>query len=196
MRRVQLRGGARWRHARRTRVRGVRGHVWAPQTKVRRPDCLARYVARRSRAPYLRRWALIIALAATLRECVVLGADADADEAARESGGASGSERGAERGRRAGWPPATQHRGDHAALDQQLDALGDPGRPQRRRSTRAGAPSSRGLAERFASRLAAATASWIARLIPTPPTGDIACAASPMQSSPVDTNARAGRCER
>src|ERR1700675_3586738 len=50
-------------NARRTRVRGVRGHVWAPQTKVRRPDRLARYVARRSRAPYLRRWALLIALA-------------------------------------------------------------------------------------------------------------------------------------
>src|SRR6185369_15478031 len=50
-------------NARRTLVRGVRGHVWAPQTKVRRPDRLARYVARRSRAPYLRRWALLIALA-------------------------------------------------------------------------------------------------------------------------------------
>ena len=42
---------ARWPHARRHRVGGVRGHVWAPQTKVRRADCLARYVARRSRAP-------------------------------------------------------------------------------------------------------------------------------------------------
>ena len=31
---------------------------------------------------------------------------------------------------------------------------------------------------------AAATASWIARLMPTPPTGDIACAASPMQQQP------------
>src|SRR5580765_2833308 len=51
MRRVQLRGGARRLHARRTRVGGVRGHVWAPQTKVRRPACLARYVARQSRAP-------------------------------------------------------------------------------------------------------------------------------------------------
>ena len=68
MRRVQLRGGARWPHARRTRVGGVRGHVWAPQTKVRRPDCLARYVARRSRAPYLRRWALLIALARRVDE--------------------------------------------------------------------------------------------------------------------------------
>src|ERR1700675_2091704 len=61
MRRVQLRGGARWPHAGRTRVGGVRGHVWAPQTKVRRPACLARYVARRSEGavppqmgPYLR----------------------------------------------------------------------------------------------------------------------------------------------
>src|SRR5258705_12891625 len=62
MRRFPLRGGARRPPARRPRVGGVRGHVWAPQTKVRRPDCLARYVARRSRAPYLRRWALLIAL--------------------------------------------------------------------------------------------------------------------------------------
>ena len=35
-----------------------------------------------------------------------------------------------------------------------------------------------------ASSLAAATASWIARLMPTPPTGDIACAASPIHKSP------------
>src|SRR5882724_8439440 len=66
MRRVQMRGGARWPHARRTRVGGVWGHVWAPQTKVRRPDCLARYVGRRSRAPYFRRWDLLIALAGQL----------------------------------------------------------------------------------------------------------------------------------
>src|SRR5919107_1432477 len=46
-------------------------------------------------------------------------------------------------------------------------------------------PSSRGLASAFA----AATASWIARLIPTPPTGDMAWAASPMHNSP-------GRCQR
>ena len=35
-----------------------------------------------------------------------------------------------------------------------------------------------------ASRVAAATASCTARLMPTPPTGDIACAASPMHSRP------------
>ena len=35
-----------------------------------------------------------------------------------------------------------------------------------------------------ASTVAAATASCTARLIPTPPTGDMACAASPMQSRP------------
>ena len=52
-------------NARRTRVVGVLGHVWAPQTKVRRPNCLARYVARRSRAPYLRRWSRLIALRAS-----------------------------------------------------------------------------------------------------------------------------------
>ena len=40
-----------------------------------------------------------------------------------------------------------------------------------------------------ASRLAAATASWIARLMPMPPTGLIACAASPIASRP-------GRCHR
>ena len=38
-------------HARRSRVRGVRGHVSAPQTKVRPSDNLTRYVARRPRAP-------------------------------------------------------------------------------------------------------------------------------------------------
>jgi hypothetical protein len=32
--------------------------------------------------------------------------------------------------------------------------------------------------------LAVATASWMARLIPTPPTGDMACAASPMHTRP------------
>ena len=50
-----------------TRVGGVRGHVWAPQTKVRRLDRLARDVARQPRAPYLRRWALLIALASGYR---------------------------------------------------------------------------------------------------------------------------------
>ena len=43
------------------------------------------------------------------------------------------------------------------------------------------APPSRSRGTRM---LAVATASWIARLIPTPPTGDIACAASPMHSRP------------
>ena len=41
-------------------------------------------------------------------------------------------------------------------------------------------PRASGAARRFA----AATASWIARLMPTPPTGDMACAASPMHSRP------------
>ena len=61
------------RNARRTRVGGVRDHVWAPQTKVCRPDRLARYMARRSRAPYLRRWALIIALGEVDDEGGVVG---------------------------------------------------------------------------------------------------------------------------
>ena len=34
------------------------------------------------------------------------------------------------------------------------------------------------------ARLAVATASWMARLMPTPPMGDMACAASPMQTRP------------
>ena len=108
MRRVQLRGGARWPHARRTRVGGVRGHVWAPQTKVRRPDRLARYVARRSRAPYLRRWALIIALA--------LYADQRADEGRRAwarpgSRACAGPSRGRpEPGRRERRPPRRARR--------------------------------------------------------------------------------------
>ena len=57
-----MRGGARESHARRKggrscSLRGVRGHVWAPQTKVRPSDNLQSYGARRPRAPYLRRWA-------------------------------------------------------------------------------------------------------------------------------------------
>jgi len=35
-----------------------------------------------------------------------------------------------------------------------------------------------------ASRLAVATASWMARIDADPPTGDMACAASPMHSTP------------
>src|SRR5258707_10358775 len=35
-----------------------------------------------------------------------------------------------------------------------------------------------------------ATASWIARLMPTPPTGDMACAASPIHSNPGLDHAR------
>src|SRR5581483_5489352 len=42
-------------------------------------------------------------------------------------------------------------------------------------------------ASRAASAFAAATSSWMARLMPTPPTGHMACAASPMHKSP-------GRC--
>src|SRR6185503_2594878 len=57
LKKVQMRGGARRQPARRSRVRGVRGHVWAPQTKVPQSDYLTRYVARLPRAPYLRRWA-------------------------------------------------------------------------------------------------------------------------------------------
>ena len=48
------------------------------------------------------------------------------------------------------------------------------------RSSVVSRPARRGAVSRFA----VATASWTARLIPTPPTGDMACAASPMQSSP------------
>src|SRR3989442_820722 len=50
----------------------------------------------------------------------------------------------------------------------------------RRRWSVVSRPRRRGSASRFA----AATASWIARLMPTPPIGDIAWAASPMQSRP------------
>lgn len=53
-------------------------------------------------------------------------------------------------------------------------------RRSRRRSSTSTPPARNGAANRFA----VATASWMARLIPTPPTGDIACAASPMHSSP------------
>src|SRR6185295_5779450 len=78
LKRVQMRGGARRPHARRSRVRGVRGHVWAPRTKVRPSDNLARYVARRPRAPYLRRWAFFSILLDALEERAVLDEDAAA----------------------------------------------------------------------------------------------------------------------
>ena len=50
MRRVQLRGGARWPHARRTRVRGVRARS-GPRRRSSSADRLSRYVARRLMAP-------------------------------------------------------------------------------------------------------------------------------------------------
>src|SRR5438034_2023161 len=66
----------------------------------------------------------------------------------------------------------------------------------RRRCTRARSSAlTRPSRSGAASRLAAATASWIARLMPTPPTGDIACGASPRQSTP-GPNQRARRSTR
>src|SRR5437773_2300482 len=66
----------------------------------------------------------------------------------------------------------------------------------RRRCTRARSSAlTRPSRSGAASRLAAATASWIARLMPTPPTGDIAGAASPRQSTP-GRNQRASRSTR
>src|SRR6185503_7870514 len=85
LKKVQMRGGARQPHARRTLVREVRGHVWAPQTKVRPSDNLARYVARRPRAPYLRRWALIVALAVSSEQV----ASDEGEENAGDGGGAA-----------------------------------------------------------------------------------------------------------
>ena len=76
---------------------------------------------------------------------------------------------------------------DHAVLDEHLSALDHPGGKRapllhRGRRSPLGRPSRR--ASGCARMLAAATASCTARLTPTPPTGDIACAASPMQSRP------------
>ena len=79
-----------------------------------------------------------------------------------------------------------QHPADDAVLHLHLQPLRGAGR---KRAPALNAPRDRRAsasrrATGAASMLAAATASWIARLMPTPPTGDIACAASPMQSRP------------
>ncbi len=59
------------------------------------------------------------------------------------------------------------------------------GRARRRCSAASGASGTGPPRSSQGSRmLAAATASWMARLMPTPPIGDMACAASPMQSRP------------
>jgi hypothetical protein len=61
MRRVQLRGGARWPHARRTQ--GGRAAAGGEASGYGSPGERERAaLSARSRAPYLRRWALIIAL--------------------------------------------------------------------------------------------------------------------------------------
>ena len=58
------------------------------------------------------------------------------------------------------------------------------GNSRRRRTASSSSSGGHPLASFAASRLAVATASWTARLTPTPPIGDIACAASPMHSNP------------
>ncbi len=84
---------------------------------------------------------------------------------------------------------ARQHAAQDIVLDEDLDGLRHPRREHaaalhgREIVARCTVPARSGAARR----LAAATASCIARLMPTPPTGDIACAASPMHSRP-------GRC--
>ena len=82
-------------------------------------------------------------------------------------------------------------------LDQHLHALGDPvgklaAALHEVEIVLATAPAASGC-HRI---LAAATASWIARLMPTPPIGDIAWAASPMHSRPGRCHSRAGRPQR
>ena len=81
---------------------------------------------------------------------------------------------------------AGQGRGDHAVLDEHLRRLGDLGRPfaAALHGLEVGQRDRAGLQRRARAGSRSATASWTARLMPTPPTGDMACAASPMQSRP------------
>ena len=58
------------------------------------------------------------------------------------------------------------------------------GNARRRRTASSSSSAGQPFNSFAASRFAVATASCTARLTPTPPTGDIACAASPMQSRP------------
>ena len=121
-----------------------------------------------------------------------LAPDAEADEPARESAAAAESGRAA--GRSAApcviGAPGCSSRPMTRSCAAFCARLDDPGREQppllhlvaaadRRRSPRASGP---------ARMLAAATASWIARLMPMPPIGDMAWAASPIASRP-------GRCQ-
>ena len=82
--------------------------------------------------------------------------------------------------------PRRQHAADDVVLDLHLQPLRGAGRKHaaalesRERSSTVIVPFRNGPE----SMLAVATASWTARSTPTPPIGDIACAASPMQSRP------------
>ena len=116
----------------------------------------------------------------------MLGADADPDEPRRDAAEDGEATQEPERRAAASRVAAAASTGAITRFwSQHLEPLRDARRQlapalDRRRSSARQRRSRSGAA----SRLAAATASWIARLMPTPPTGDIACAASPMQSRP------------
>ena len=85
-----------------------------------------------------------------------------------------------------GWPPpAAQHAADHPILQEHLQALRKSGRqlppPLHRVEVISG---DRPLPERGGEDVGRRDGSWTARLMPTPPIGDMAWAASPMHNSP------------
>jgi hypothetical protein len=115
----------------------------------------------------------------------VHAADADADQA----GGKAAEERPAgeetEPERELEPAAAAEDAADDAALRDDLKALRDAGRKLAAALHPAEVSGGdRPARSRAARTLAAATAAWIARLMPTPPTGDMAWAASPMQRRP------------
>ena len=121
----------------------------------------------------------------------VLRPHAHADQAGRDAAQRREARQQPQRQRRLQLLAGAQQAVDDIVLQEDLHALGDAGRKlapllhARGDRARSGSPGPSGFHRTFA----AATASCTARLMPTPPIGDIACAASPMQSSP-------GRCQR
>ena len=120
------------------------------------------------------------------RRVHVLGPDADAEQPRRDAAQHRKDAEELEEQRRLRPLVAGEHAADDPLLDGELQPLREAHRESAALLDRAQVvvrstvPALSGAARR----LAAATASCTARLMPTPPIGDIACAASPMQSRP------------
>jgi hypothetical protein len=113
----------------------------------------------------------------------MFGSDADADEVGRYAGGLRKVAHERHQGSRRAGASALQDRRHDSAVEQSLQGVGgDRGQPATGLGPFPGGGGDGVAPEGSASSAAAATASWTARLMPTPPIGDMAWAASPMHS--------------